>query len=97
MKAILEFNLDEPEDRDSHEKAVNGKKFAMALWDLDQWLRQEEKYHSKWNIFRKKPAPRYEVDPWNPEKKVEIQDLTIEDVREKIRELMQEYGISLEQ
>lgn len=27
------------------EKAVNGYKYSLALWDLDQWLRTRLKYH----------------------------------------------------
>lgn len=42
MKAILEFNLEE--DRNEFEEAVNGWKWGMAMYELDQYLRTNTKY-----------------------------------------------------
>jgi hypothetical protein len=42
MKAILEFNLEE--DRSEFEEAVNGWKWSLAMWELDQYLRTNTKY-----------------------------------------------------
>jgi hypothetical protein len=42
MKAKLEFNL--PEDGEDFTNAVNGTKWKIAMWDLDQWLRSQTKY-----------------------------------------------------
>ncbi len=42
MKAILEFEL--PEDNNNHTIAVNAMGFALACWDLDQFLRDKLKY-----------------------------------------------------
>ena len=42
MKAILEFNL--PDDQDDFKKAVDGYKWALAAWDMDQYLRSQTKY-----------------------------------------------------
>jgi hypothetical protein len=42
MKAILEFNLEE--DRGEFEEAVNGWKWSLAMWELDQYLRTNTKY-----------------------------------------------------
>ena len=42
MKAILEFNL--PEDQDDFELAIKGGKWYSVVWDMDQWLRQQNKY-----------------------------------------------------
>lgn len=42
MKAILEFNLEE--DRNEFEEAVNGWKWSMAMYELDQYLRTNTKY-----------------------------------------------------
>ena len=39
MKAILEFNLDEHDDRVSHLRAVKALDMALVLWDIDQYLR----------------------------------------------------------
>jgi len=42
MKAKLEFNL--PEEEPEFRNAVNGIKWKVAMWDLDQWLRSQTKY-----------------------------------------------------
>lgn len=39
MKAILEFNLDEHDDRVAHLRAVKALDMALVLWDIDQYLR----------------------------------------------------------
>jgi hypothetical protein len=42
-KVILEF--DPAEDREEMESAINGGKWKMLVWDLDQHLRSELKYN----------------------------------------------------
>jgi len=42
MKAILEFNL--PEDELDLSNAINGNKFKLILWDMDQHLRNIVKH-----------------------------------------------------
>ena len=42
MKAILEFNL--PDDQSDFESAVNGYKWQLAVWDMNQYLRSVTKY-----------------------------------------------------
>ena len=42
MKATLEFNL--PEDELDLSNAINGNKFKLILWDMDQHLRSIVKY-----------------------------------------------------
>ena len=44
MKAILEFNLNEPEDITAHKRCVKALDMSLALWDIDQYLRSESKY-----------------------------------------------------
>jgi len=44
MKAILEFNLDEPVDEAAHMRAVKATDMAVVLWDMDQYLRGLIKY-----------------------------------------------------
>ena len=46
MKAILEFDLNdyENDDKSRFEDAVNGTKWKLAMWELDQWLRSQYKY-----------------------------------------------------
>jgi hypothetical protein len=43
-KAILEFNLDDFDDRVAHLRAIKSLDLALALWDMDQYLRAEYKY-----------------------------------------------------
>ena len=42
-KVILEF--DPSEEREDMESAINGAKWKMLVWDLDQHLRSELKYN----------------------------------------------------
>lgn len=42
MKAKLEYNL--PEDIIDFEFAINGNKWWLVAWDLDQWLRGNIKH-----------------------------------------------------
>ena len=42
MKATIEFHL--PEDQESFDDAVNGWKWQMIVYDLDQHLRTKTKY-----------------------------------------------------
>lgn len=44
MKAVLEFNLDDLQDREEHEAAIQGSRLRCVLWDLDQKLRETWKY-----------------------------------------------------
>lgn len=46
-KANLEFDLDEPDDRDAHMRAVKSLSMAIALWEIDQHLRSELKYGTR--------------------------------------------------
>lgn len=44
-KVTLEFNTDE--EREDMESAINGWKWKMLVWDLDQHLRSELKYNNE--------------------------------------------------
>lgn len=45
MKATLHFNFDEDnDDRSEFQDAINGTKWKLAMWELDQWLRSQYKY-----------------------------------------------------
>jgi len=44
-KVTIEF--DPFEDREDMESAINGWKWKMLVWDLDQHLRSELKYNDK--------------------------------------------------
>ena len=44
-KVTIEFYTDE--EREDMESAINGWKWKMLVWDLDQHLRSELKYNDK--------------------------------------------------
>lgn len=44
MKAILEFDLNDPDDRIAHQKAINGESAHLALWEFARLLRQRMKH-----------------------------------------------------
>ena len=45
MKAILEFDL--PEEQPEFDNAVNGGKWSIVAWELDQHLRSQLKHNDK--------------------------------------------------
>ena len=44
MKGILEFDLDERFDVEAHKRAIKSLDLAIALYDMDQYLRTKTKY-----------------------------------------------------
>jgi ATP-dependent helicase/DNAse subunit B len=44
MKGILEFNLEDSADEAAYIRAVKSTKLAVALWDMDQYLRSQIKH-----------------------------------------------------
>ena len=44
MKGILEFNLEDSADEVAYIRAVKSTKLAVALWDMDQYLRSQIKH-----------------------------------------------------
>ena len=49
MKATLEFNL--PEDQERFDFATNGINYYLALCEMDEWLRSEYKYNDKEEMY----------------------------------------------
>ena len=43
-KGILEFNLEDSADETAYIRAVKSTKLAVALWDMDQYLRSQIKH-----------------------------------------------------
>ena len=43
-KGILEFDLNEQNDVMAHKRCVKSTELALALWDMDGYLRAETKY-----------------------------------------------------
>jgi hypothetical protein len=69
---ILRFKEDELEDART---ALDGYKWKMAMWDLDQHLRGEIKYNEKLSAET---------------------DRAYQAVRDKIREILDEYNLNIE-
>ena len=44
-KATLEFDLNEPDDVEAHKRAIKSIDLVFALWDIDQYLREQVKYN----------------------------------------------------
>lgn len=44
MKAVLEFNLDEHDDETAYIRCVKAKDMALAIWDMEQYLRGKTKH-----------------------------------------------------
>lgn len=44
-KAILEFDLNDPDDAQAHKRAIKSIDAMLALWDIEQYLRKQVKYN----------------------------------------------------
>jgi hypothetical protein len=44
MKAILEFNMDDPHDKELHNLMMHAEDWYMVVYDLDKWMRTKIKY-----------------------------------------------------
>jgi len=65
-KAILEFDLNEPEDRNEHERMLKSLDLCLALWDMDQYLRSQTKYNEsltqeQWDVLDETRTKLYEI------------------------------------
>ena len=79
-KIILEF--DSVEESHDARVALDGMKWKMAMWDLDQLLRSTTKYGASL-VNPSKEATSDEID-------------AAEKVRDEIREILTGYGLNLE-
>lgn len=67
MKAILEFNLDEPGDAEAHRRAIKALDIMLALWEYDKYLRGQLKYNEEgltseqYDVLDKARSKFYEV------------------------------------
>jgi len=76
MKVIIEF-----EDGDDAMTALNGYKWKLAMWDLDQLLRSTVK-HGASLIDKNKQATSEEID-------------VADKLREELRQIIQDYNLYL--
>ena len=47
MKAVLTFDLSDPEDALEYKRCNAARDALGALWDIQEWLREQEKYHER--------------------------------------------------
>ena len=47
MRAIIEFDLDEPTDIEAHKRFTNINGVYVALWEFDQEMRRQIKYNTQ--------------------------------------------------
>ena len=47
MKAKLEYDLDNPDDKIAHMRCVKATDMALMLWDIKQKIRSKLKYDEK--------------------------------------------------
>jgi len=78
MNIVIEFGDDETKEA---ETALNGWKWKLAMWDLDQLLRSTVK-HGVSMIERNKEATSEEIN-------------VADKIREQIREILEEYSLNL--
>jgi len=81
-KVILEF--DSIEEQDDIKSALDGYKWKLAMNDLDDLLRETEKYDKSL------------VKPYGPDLATEIEYEIASKLRETIREILFEYGLKFD-
>jgi hypothetical protein len=81
-KVILEF--DSIEEQDDIQSALNGYKWKLAMNDLDDLLRETEKYDKSL------------VKPYGPDLATDIEYEIAAKLRETIREILFEYGLKFD-
>ena len=79
MKAILTYNINDPDDAMAYKRANQSLDMAMALWDII------------FNVY-KQTEREFSQD----EKTYDIQLETLEKVFEKIREILKDNDINIE-
>ena len=79
-KVILEF--DSVEEQEEIQSALNGYKWKLAVWDIDQLLRSTTKYDVS-ILEQNKPASEEEYN-------------IAEKLREEIRGILNEYNLILD-
>jgi hypothetical protein len=82
MKATLTFNLDDPDDRMAHLRAVKSMDMALALWQLF--------HNSNTNVLRNHHS-LYKQEP--SEEIVEFNELWLNE----IKDVLEEHGIRVDE
>lgn len=74
MKALLEFDLDEPSDREAHLRCIKNLDIALALNDILEYLRMMIKHSDD-----------------------ETTEETYVAVQNKVTDILDEYGLNLDE
>ena len=61
MKAVLEFDLNNPEDVMSHKRCVDATDMAIAIFNLKYNLSKKVLHHIENNINEEDPDAKYQV------------------------------------
>jgi hypothetical protein len=80
--ATITLTFDSIEEQDDARVALDGYKWKMAMWDLDQKLRSIVKYNSSL-VTHNEPATNAEIE-------------VADKLREEIRSILNGYNINLE-
>lgn len=67
MKATLEFNLDNPDERMEHMRCVKSTDMAIVLFEIQYNLKKRIESHLERNAFNKYDAMEYIFDEINKE------------------------------
>ena len=66
-KAILEFDLNEPDDVEAHKRAIKALDIMLALWEFEKYLRGQLKYNEEgltseqYDVLDKARSKFYEI------------------------------------
>jgi hypothetical protein len=80
--ATITLTFDSIEEQDDARTALDGYKWKLAMWDLDQKLRSIVKYNSSL-VTHNEPATNAEIE-------------LADKLREEIRDILNGYSINLE-
>lgn len=82
MKAILKFNLDDPDDRMEHERCIKATDMALVLWELC--------YNSKKSLEDTLSADF----PTDPDQTVAL--TALDKVFERFNDLLEEHSLDID-
>jgi len=91
MKAVLEFNLDEPEDQQAHKRAVKATDAYLALWATGQEIFRPHRKHG----YDDSRINAYLGDGEGKEAEAVFEVISL--LEERFYEILTKYGINLDE
>ena len=88
-KAKIIFNLDDPDEEEKLKTVMQAEDMKLAVWEFDQWLRSQHK-HGPSGILAQYVEVGCETC------KADVQDIVF-DIRGKLREILNEAGVQVDQ